>query len=97
MEAGVYVRWRLKGMRPYQVGKNLINGCRSTLGTYCVRLLAQRSDEAHRLVPTCHCDGEEGYEEPCATTPDKPQLFSSLSDSTCVFQIRIEAPSLRAD
>ena len=50
-------------MRPYQVGMNL-----TAVAVYrhCVRLLAQRSDEAHRLVPTCHCHGEEGYEEPCA-------------------------------
>ena len=49
-------------MRPYQVGMNL-----TAVAVYrhCVSLLAQRSDEAHRLVPTCHCDGEEGYEEPC--------------------------------
>ena len=50
-------------MRPYQVGMIL-----TAVAVYrhCVSLFAQSSDEAHRLVPTCHCDGEEGYEEPCA-------------------------------
>ena len=77
--------WRrvcsLERMHPHKVGMNLTAAQRAVY-RHCVRLLAQRSDEAHRLVPTCHCDGEEGYEEPCALMHVSNNVQNSLTKQT---------------